>query len=93
MSPYVLPGAVFPAEASEGGQLNTLFPRLLYCLIQASPIVLNSPSDADQNPKLIKQLQNWTDPVNPKICHELTLTLNPCGVAPRRAGGRSGCGS
>ncbi len=27
--------AVFPAEATEGGKLNVLFPRLLYCLIQA----------------------------------------------------------
>ena len=27
--------AVFPAEASEGGRLNILVPRLLYCLIQA----------------------------------------------------------
>lgn len=27
--------AVFPSEASEDGKLNVLFPRILYCLIQA----------------------------------------------------------
>ena len=26
--------AVFPEELSEGGKLNIIYPRLLYCLIQ-----------------------------------------------------------